>query len=59
MKHILLVGLGLIVFLSAQAQTEGGAFSATGRGAATPFASIRRILTSKLNTKGRRSRSAC
>ncbi|MFT5981530.1 MAG: hypothetical protein ACI898_002310, partial [Flavobacteriales bacterium] len=37
MKHILLVGLGLIVFLSAQAQTEGGAFSATGRGAATPF----------------------
>jgi len=37
MKHILLVGLGLIGFLSAQSQTEGGAFSATGRGAATPF----------------------
>lgn len=37
MKHFLLVGLGLVYFFSAQAQTEGGAFTATGRGAATPF----------------------
>jgi len=37
MKQLFLVGLSLTMFMITNAQTEGGAFSATGRGASTPF----------------------